>query len=45
MEYTKIEKNRKHYIKNASGLIKEKNDDLRLVAACAEHGILIEGGK
>lgn len=38
MEYTKIEKNGKHYIKVVSGLIKEENDGLSLVAACAEHG-------
>ncbi|WP_010500201.1 DUF4180 domain-containing protein [Paenibacillus elgii] len=37
MEYTKIEKNGKHYIKVVSGLIKEENDGLSLVAACAEH--------
>ncbi|MCP1312585.1 hypothetical protein [Paenibacillus tyrfis] len=38
MEYTKIEKNGKNYIKVVSGLIKEENDGLSLVAACSEHG-------
>jgi len=38
VEYTKIEKNGKQYIKVVSGLIKEEKDGLNLVAACAEHG-------